>query len=253
MKNTIPANIRLKLYGKQLELNLNVPAKPVKPERMLPVLHHITNKFVDTGIEAFIRKGETISCQAGCGACCRQPVPLAEFEAYQIAELVEKMPEPQRSKVKGKFADACDRLEKIDWFNRIDNARNAESDSKEETRKVAIEYFYQNIACPFLENESCSIHPQRPLSCREYLVTSPAENCKNPSAGNIDHIDLKFKISQIVRNLWGRRNAKKGGFVTMTNSLEWVKKNPNNFSKKTGKEWLDDLFRHFSSGEIPTK
>jgi Fe-S-cluster containining protein len=36
------------------------------------------------------------------------------------------------------------------------------------------------MPCPFLEDESCSIHPDRPLVCREYLVTSPAELCAGP-------------------------------------------------------------------------
>jgi hypothetical protein len=35
-----------------------------------------------------------------------------------------------------------------------------------------VRYFLQGVACPFLEAESCGIHPDRPLACREYLVTS---------------------------------------------------------------------------------
>ena len=70
MKNSKTANIKLTLYGKQLELNLSVPLKPVKPTRMLPVLHKITNKFVETGIKAFVGENDAISCQAGCNACC---------------------------------------------------------------------------------------------------------------------------------------------------------------------------------------
>ncbi|HEY5241787.1 MAG TPA: YkgJ family cysteine cluster protein [Polyangiaceae bacterium] len=30
----------------------------------------------------------------------------------------------------------------------------------------------ETVSCPFLEEESCSIHPDRPPICREYLVTS---------------------------------------------------------------------------------
>jgi hypothetical protein len=39
------------------------------------------------------------------------------------------------------------------------------------------------VACPFLEDEACSIHADRPLSCREYLVTSPPELCAALSPG----------------------------------------------------------------------
>src|SRR5260221_92883 len=49
----------------------------------------------------------------------------------------------------------------------------------------------QAIACPCLEDESGSIHPDRPMACREYLVTSPAENCRTPRADNIEKVTLE--------------------------------------------------------------
>ena len=252
MKNSKTANIKLTLYGKQLELNLSVPLKPVKPTRMLPVLQNITNKFVQIGVEALVGENESISCQAGCGACCSQPVPLAEFEAYQITELVENLPEPRRTAIKQKFADACDQLEKIDWFNRMENAFKSTS-SKDETRKLGLEYFQENIPCPFLEDQSCSIHPQRPLACREYLVTSPAENCKNPTAETVTHINVKFKVSDIVRRIWKTSNLANIDFVPMINSLNWAKTHPDKFAKKRGEEWLMDFFKHLTKSDIPTK
>ena len=40
-------------------------------------------------------RGVRVSCRAGCGACCRQLVPIAEAEARRIRDLVEAMPEPR--------------------------------------------------------------------------------------------------------------------------------------------------------------
>jgi Fe-S-cluster containining protein len=249
MKDSVNANIQITLYGKPLELNLELPAEPVKPMRMLPILQNITNQFVDTAVEAFVVDGEKISCQAGCGACCRQPVPLAEIEVYQIARLVEEMPEPRRSQIKQKFIEAGEKLKKINWSERLDNAFNADSASKpDEIIKLALEYFSQNIACPFLENESCSIHPDRPLSCREFLVTSPAENCQNPSPENIRHVDLKFKVSNLVRRLWKSENLPDRDVVTMIYALEWAGQHPEKFAEKTGGEWLGEFFGSLKKG-----
>lgn len=249
MKETVNANIQLNLYGKPVELNLSLPAEPVKPLRMLPVLQQITNKFVDTAIEAFMAADEEISCQAGCGACCRQPVPLSEPEVFQIAELVENLPELRRTAVKQKFADACQQLEKIDWFGRLDKVFTESSASKKEAiRNLALEYFTQQIACPFLENESCSIHPDRPLSCREFLVTSPAENCSHPTPENIKHVELKFKVSDIVRQFWKTENLPHASFVTMIYALEWVRQHSDKFSEKTGGDWLGEFFGQLQKG-----
>ncbi|MEK7724616.1 MAG: YkgJ family cysteine cluster protein [Acidobacteriota bacterium] len=243
MENTVNANIQITLYGKPIELNLPLPAEPVKPMRILPVLQTITNTFVDTAVEVFVSKDEQISCKVGCDACCYQPVPLAEPEVYQIAKLVEDMPESRQAEIKKKFADTCEKLEKIDWFNRMENIFiESTSSRKEEIRKLALEYLAEKIACPFLENKSCSIHQYRPLSCREFLVTSPAENCQNPTSENIKHVDLKFKVSDIVRGLWKSENLPNTSFVTMIYALEWAKKHPENFAEKSGGDWLGEFF-----------
>ena len=96
----------------------------------------------------------------------------------------------------------------------------------------------------FLEDESCSIHQHRPLACREYLVTSPAENCQNPTPENIELIDLKLKISEIVRQIWKTESSPNHNFVTMVYALEWVEKNPDKFDRKPGGEWLKEFFEY---------
>jgi Fe-S-cluster containining protein len=57
-----------------------------------------------------------------------------------------------------------------------------------------MEYFSKGIPCPFLEDESCSIHENRPLICRQYLVTSPASHCRKPSAETISRVPLAADV-----------------------------------------------------------
>jgi hypothetical protein len=121
MEEFVTGNIKFSLYGEPVEMNMSVPAKPVKPTRMLPIFQAMTNEFLDIGINASLSKGETVSCTKGCGACCKQPVPISEIEAYQLNELVENMPEPKRSEVKERFAFATKKLHEIDWFNRMED------------------------------------------------------------------------------------------------------------------------------------
>lgn len=249
MKNSVEANIQIKLYGKPVELNLSLPVKRVKPDRMLPVLQKITDKFAKTAVEAFVKEEENVSCKMGCAMCCRHPVPLAETEVYQIAELVEKLPETRRNEIKQRFAESCEKLKEIDWFERLENAYQLDSAAKsDELKKLAIEYFAEYIDCPFLEKESCTIYHERPLACREFLVTSPAENCQNPSPENIKHVDLKFKISSILPKLWKTESLNNRDILTMVYALEWSQKNPNRFPAKSGEEWLREFFNYFGKG-----
>ena len=155
-------------------MELTVPAKPVKPRRMLPVLQGISDLFAGVGEKEVAAAGEEISCKKGCAACCRQLIPLAEIETHHINELVEAMPEPRRAEIKDRFEKAWRHFTEIGWINRLDASATA---SRLERQDVVVDYFRENIPCPFLEDESCSIYENRPLGCREYLVTSPAEHC----------------------------------------------------------------------------
>jgi hypothetical protein len=91
---TRTANVKLSIGGNSIEMQLSVPAGPVRPAQLLPVLQSLTNAVVEIATDAVEAEGKRISCQAGCGACCRQLVPISEVEAGHIAELVENLPEP---------------------------------------------------------------------------------------------------------------------------------------------------------------
>ena len=43
-----------------------------------------------------------------------------------------------------------------------------------------------------------SIYEERPITCREYLVTSPAENCSRPTPQNIRRVKLLMPVFNAV-------------------------------------------------------
>lgn len=243
--------IELNIGGEHLAVRFNLPTEPVKPHRVLPIFQQMTNSFVDLSVKAVEAQGETISCKAGCGACCRQPVPISELEVYQIAELVEAMPEPRRSEVKKRFSDASEHFSKIGWFDRIaacDELGKTESMSTvaKELQDAVDEYFREGVPCPFLENESCSIHTARPLVCREYLVTSPAENCSRLNRKAIQRIDLLVSPSKTVQFL-GRTGRMMGlGLLPLIRALELAEKFPESYEEKKAQEWVGEFFDRLS-------
>lgn len=246
----VTGTMKMLVHGEPVEMQMTVPAKPVKPMRMLPIFQMMTNSFLNIGVDAIKQRGEKISCQAGCGACCRQPVPLAEIEAYQIAGLVENLPEPRRTEIKRRFAEGVKHFHEIEWFERMDNYADL---SIEERQKLVLSYFYEGVPCPFLENESCSIHHDRPLSCREYMVTSPAENCAKPTGETIDMVKPLFKFSETLRQIGRSENLKYLNFVPMIRALEWAETYVEKTPEKPGTEWVKDFFEKLTNSEIPSE
>ena len=242
----------ISINGVPTELQVTVPAGPVKPQRMLPILQKMANAFVEASVAVVEAGGKAISCKAGCGACCRQPVPISEIEVYRIAELVDAMPEPRRTMVRDRFAAACEHFHSIGWFDRM-NAHYGSGQPKETledlraAQAVIVEYFSEGTSCPFLENGSCSIYDDRPLICREYLVTSPAENCSAPSAETVRMIELVAKPSKAALGLGGTGRLKDYGLLTLIRALEIAAAVPEDFDERPGPQWMDEFLARFQA------
>lgn len=240
--------IQFSVRGKPLEVQVTVPTKPVKPQRMLPVFRKMTNLFVEIGVEEAKKEGKEVSCKKGCGACCRQPVPLPEFEAYGIAEIVGKMPEPRRSEVKERFDKAVAHFTEIGWVERFENCADY---SEEERQEVFLDYFREGIPCPFLVDNSCSIHQERPMVCREYLVTNPPENCSKPTAESIDMVEIPIAPSKKIFKLGQKKTLRGLNIIPLFMALERAAENPQNFPEKTGGEWMTEFLQSVTNGKIP--
>jgi Fe-S-cluster containining protein len=177
----------LKVGEQVINASVNLPAEAIRPVDLLPILQGFSNALVNAAAD-----GEAVSCRAGCGACCRQVVPISETEAIYLIDLIEEMPADRKATILARFTAAVGRIAEAGLSEKLKMESLA---TPEERRKVAQTYFSLGIACPFLENESCSIHDHRPLACREYLVTSPPANCAAPAADSIAMVEMPKKLS----------------------------------------------------------
>jgi Fe-S-cluster containining protein len=238
MSATITANVALTVSGRRLELQMAVPTGPTRPVELLPLFHRITDAFVSAAVEAVTEEGKAISCRAGCGACCRQLVPIAPSEARRLKSLIDELPEPRQVAVRQRFADALGRLGQAGL---LDKLRNLATMPKEEHRALGLAYFTAGVPCPFLEDESCSVHPERPSACREYLVTSPAEYCSRPTAETIDCVAVPAKVSNAVARLENPSQV-----VPLVLAPEWAVAHPDE-PERPGTELVQAVFGYFQS------
>lgn len=238
-KDWINGNVEISVSGIPVQLGFTVPAKPVKLSRMLPVFQKMSDAFNDLGQKSLEAEGKRISCKAGCGACCRQLVPISEAEAHDLRSVLENLPEPRQQEIRRRFDDAIQKLNGISFFERLEkSAKGTERDYAD----AVSNYFSQQIACPFLEDESCSIHESRPIACREYLVTSPAEHCSSATGEKIENVEYSFKIKDALISI-GRNNLKAElPFVPLIRLLEWTENQKDDSPEHEGKDWMQLFF-----------
>ncbi len=184
---------KLRVGGGEIDVESHVPAGAVPLGAVLPAIQPIASAIVEAAVAPVVAAGAAVSCRAGCGACCRQPVPIAECEAEHLVRLLARMPETRRQRVEARFEAAEAELEAAGLLADLEAFDTLEdSDARQ---RLGSAYFDLGIACPFLEDESCGIHPDRPLACREYLVTSPASACAAPTAESVDMIPIPMRPS----------------------------------------------------------
>ena len=197
-----------------------LPIAPVRARRVLPVFQGMADQIVGAAAAAAEAGGAKVSCKAGCGACCRQVVPISGAEVRRLRELVGAMAEPRRSVVRARFAEALGRLKEAGI---LEIARDPGVLPDEQDAAFARRYMQLAIPCPFLEDESCSIHADCPAICREYLVTSPAERCSDPQPGQVQPVLMAARISRglVAMESKGERPV----LVPMVTALEWAERN----------------------------
>ena len=107
----------------------------------LPILldaYSIIDQGISKAITREQKQGRELACAKGCCSCCttHQDIPVYPLELMGMSwYVIEKLQSPLREQLK-------QQLENIDKVN----------------------------TCPFLLDGSCSIHPVRPIACRQFNV-----------------------------------------------------------------------------------
>lgn len=245
MSDSVPplvtVSVQFRIAGDPVRADIPVPAGKTLPLPMLPAFRQLAEIVVDHAVQAVRSQGKEISCKKGCGACCRQLVPISALEARRLRDLVNEMPEPRRSEVSARLESARSRLEQTGMLEQL---LHPETLPRGAARTLGLDYFRLGIACPFLEEESCSIYHDRPIACREYLVTSPAENCAKPSAESVECVPVAAKVSNAVAAF--EPHTGPASWVPLIVALEWAEAHPATAKPRPGPEWLRDVFDYLA-------
>ena len=237
-------SISLKVGGIRTELEIPLPTENVSAESMLPLFQELTNFLVEMSVKSAEKEGRTISCQKGCGACCSQLVPIKELEIGHLKRIVDDMPDLQKAIIHEKFNQATQQLAEANLLEKLRRPQNLNNDQR---TQLALDYFKLNIPCPFLENQSCSIHPHRPMVCREYLVTSPVKHCSTPKKGKIIGVKIPRKVSFAVTRLTKqKKKSQKSSWFPLILIMESQQKSDNKQKLQSGGDWLKEILTKLS-------
>jgi Fe-S-cluster containining protein len=211
-------NVHLQVLDRACEFECQVKLGACKVADLLPVARRFSAEVMELSVAGAQAQGKTISCKAGCGACCRQLVPISVVEARHLADFVSRLPAERREALVARFAAAVKKLEEAGLLAAADPARIGLAGKDWED--VSTRYFQLQIACPFLEQESCSIYEERPLVCREYNVTTPSEWCATLNT-RTEAIERPLRMGDILASTAADLLGISGVQIPLTLALRW--------------------------------
>ena len=179
----------LHIDGEDLSITAPPPPPQARLDELLPTMQAIDHAAIDHAVRTTEAAGSKVSCTKGCSACCRaQPVPVTPPEAYALLLLLEALPETRRAVIEARFEERVARLHDTGLSETF--LRPSPRLSADAVRANTLAYFQLGLACPFLEDDACSIYPQRPFACRQHLVTSSPALCADPFTHRADVVPM---------------------------------------------------------------
>ncbi len=225
--------------GETLELSVTVPAGPARLDALLPLFHGVADAVVDGAAALAAASGRPVTCGMGCAACCRQAVPVSPSEARALAALVAALPVERRTVVEARFAAA-----------RRDSATvlaaTLAADPQADSQAYGLAWHARGVACPFLEDEHCSIYDVRPLICREHLVTSPPVECATPGSGRVEGLAGTTPMSRAFRAV--DTVQAQTGVMLLSDALVWSAAHPPAAPHHPAPDLVLAVFSHLGDG-----
>ena len=245
MQDAIVFDVQLRTALGPLRGRVAVDRGPMRLVELVEQAQGMADLLVRKSIEREAREGRSLSCQRGCAACCRQPVPLSIPEVFYVAERIRALPAAAQGPKLARFRAAEASLDRLGllpvWLgDEYDDERAYES---------ALTAMRAGIFCPLLENDACSIHAERPLRCREYNVTSPAGWCAEPEQHPVRTVPMTTPLSAPLARLAAELTGTPVRLIPLTLALQWADQH-RELGARTwpGPELFEGFLRHVGNG-----
>jgi Fe-S-cluster containining protein len=224
--NSMSAENRLAEDSEVIGLDLDISGTPLKfhliaggqarLSDIVPAARAICDKITDTTIEQMHLSGKQVPCHKGCHACCSYLVPLSAPEVFRFRQDVFPKAKYSPDTMLRTYLLTARRL--VSHRPPRDTFRNPDDLS-------ALSHWYAslNLTCPFLYSRQCAIYHQRPLACREHLITGSARGCRDNSK-KTQTIELPAQMGNILFRL-AKELCDVDDTVMMPLALAWYEEN----------------------------
>ncbi len=206
------AKFDFEYLGRRVTGVLFVESERVSLACLVPAARELADKFADIAAAHAASCGRKVSCRKGCTACCSYLLPLSAPEAMQLAGDIAEFSPQQRDELLRRFDGVCGRI----FASARPKSSTAES--------LGEWYAGLQASCPFQVDGLCSIYEQRPLACREWMLSSSTADCNGHQPGKGDLVPV-LSMTEALGRVTAELEGDDIDAVILPLALDWALEN----------------------------
>jgi Fe-S-cluster containining protein len=194
----------LELFGTPLELIAVCTDKNITLKDLAHPARQLCDIVCRLALEHQRLCGQPVRCASGCAACCKYAAAISLAEAFAINDRINNLFLPFRAPLLKTMTMAARKI----LGNPPPQAGAStefkdpgESQSSNRLLNISQWYSGMDLTCPWIENKTCSMYADRPLVCREFMVTSAPACCSPTSLKTKTIVDLPIRTAEVLTEI----------------------------------------------------
>ena len=223
-------SLELDILGKPACFHINVARGQAGLSAMAPLARALSTKLALATLERLRESGKSVPCCKGCSACCSYLIPLSVPEAFCMAEELSALP-PEKGRVL--LQSSLDTAKTIlEQMPEDFNTDESPADSGIRSSQLGAWYAGLKLHCPFLSDNLCVMYDQRPIACREHVVTGSVASCNIEGTDEPDVTKMPVSVLECLGRLAAELEQSDVEAIMLPLALPWAQENTER-SKRT--------------------
>lgn len=213
--------VRINTPAGPVDVNLEAQEGAVHVSALVPQAHALTDAMMTASTRFVEKRGFPVSCRVGCAACCRHLVAVTPLEAFLLADAVNALSPDAQAGVKTRAAAVVERLEVTGLGDKIRSGLVGD-----EGKAVVSDYFKEQLACPLLVDEVCSVYEARPTGCRQLAVVSDPSHCAEPGSSEVQRVPVFVDVQRALTRISSSLFPDHPSQIPLPLAIGWTEQHP---------------------------
>lgn len=242
--------LELDILGEPVHFRMGVVERQARLADIVPAARTLSTKLALAVLSKLSKDGKFAPCRKGCSACCSYLIPLSVPEVFRLRQEVLAMPtDCGRAILRSCLGTAKQILDNMP--KNFETNDPTKTNGQIQTRRLSRWYSGLKLFCPFLSDGLCTIYEQRPIACREHMVTGSALLCEAEWTDESQVIPMPVSIVECLGQL--AAELEQSGIEAVMLPLALLRAQENSarherqWSAVTMVEWFVEIVRAMAS------